>query len=140
MYRSAMPTPRSTRSLRRGMAVWLVLSVAGAMIVAVPDQGARIVSFSPRHGPSAIDAIGVGVLLAGWVAFLVPLWNLRADIQGRRPMALGAVVGVGITVWSVGTDSGRWWMLGAAILVAVQLAAALSVLDIRRPSRPSEDL
>lgn len=120
--------------------MWLVLSVVGAMIVAIPDQGGRIVSFSPRHGPSAIDAVGIGVLLAGWVAFLVPLWSFRAEIQRRRLTALGGVLGAGVTVWSVSTDSGRWWMVGAALLVAVQVMAAFSVLGVRRRARPSENL
>lgn len=135
-----MPTASSTRSLRRGMAVWLVLSVVGAMIVAFPDQGERMFSFSPRHGPSPIDAVGISVLLAGWVAFLFPLWSLRAEIQRRRLTALAGVLGAGVTIWSVGTDSGRWWLVGAALLVAVQVIAALSVLGVRRRARPSEDL
>jgi hypothetical protein len=43
-----------------------------------------------------------------------------------------AVAGAVIVVWSVATDTGSWWVLGAGVLVAVEVAAAVSAF--RQPT------
>jgi hypothetical protein len=118
----------------RGLVVWLTLSAVGTLIVVLPDEGPRLFSLSAGHGPSVIDALGVGLLLVGWLAFLIPLLRSRSEIA--RPGLLGtlALAGLATVTWSVVTDSGLWWVLGAVLLFVIQVVAALGV--IRRDARP----
>jgi hypothetical protein len=121
-------------TVARGLAVWAAVSLIGVAIIALPDDGGRLVSFSAGHGPSLLDAAGILVLLGGWVAFVVPLWNRRSAITHRGALALLAVVEATVVAWSVVTDSGMWWMAGVVLLVVAQVAAGLSVIRQERVS------
>lgn len=114
--------------LVRGVRIWLGLSLVGMLIVALPDDGSRIFSFSEDHGPSALDGIGVVVLVAGWLAFVFPFWRSRRAIGHRRLLTTATVAGLLLVFWSVATDSGSWWLLGAALSVVAQLVAAASAI------------
>jgi len=110
-------------------------SVIGAAVVAVPDSGPRLFSISSAHGPSAVDLVGILVMLAGWSVFLWALWGARhlARRTGSRPLiSCVAGIGLGLLVASV-TDYPQWWVIGALLLVVAQLAFAYSV--IRRGPR-----
>ena len=116
--------------MRRAVVFWAVLTAVGALIVALPDDGRRLVSFSQAHGPSRLDALGIGVLLAGWAAFLAALWRRRGRLAwgaGARWTAAGAFgggLGAGLVVASAAADFRHWWAVGALVLLAAQLLAA----------------
>ena len=118
--------------MRRALVFWLVCSAVGATVVALPDDGRRLVSFSQAHGPSALDALGIGVMLMGWAAFAVATWR-RARLAARLGLgwlAAGAFalgLGSGLVVASAAADYPHWWAVGAAVLVAVQVLAAYAV-------------
>lgn len=118
----------------RGLARWGVLSLAGSAVVAVPDSGPPIVPFSRTHGPSLVDAVGVVLLLVGWAAFLLPLWRYRRAISHRGLLVAAVTIGAALLGWSVATDTGMWWVGGAIVLVAAQVAAGISVIR-RAPAR-----
>ena len=119
--------------MRRALVFWLVCSAVGATIVALPDDGRRLVSFSEAHGPSALDAFGIGVLLVGWSAFAAAIWRRRGRLAARLGLgwlAAGAFalgLGSGLVVASAAADYPHWWAVGSAILVAVQMLAAYAV-------------
>jgi hypothetical protein len=110
----------------RAMLVWLALSLAGAVVVALPDDGQRVFTLSETHGPSAVDLAGVILLMLGWLIFLAALWRVRHSIRSRSLIFGAAAVGAAIVAWSILTDAGWWWVLGVAILVAAQVWAAIS--------------
>ena len=87
----------------------MATSTLGAAIVALPDRGPRVVSFSRAHGPGLVDTLGAGVMFAGWGVFLVALWRrrwiIRAAAAGRGPaIAFSAGLGKGLVVASAGAD------------------------------------
>jgi hypothetical protein len=43
---------------------WALANAVGVVIVALPDTGPRIVSFSEAHGPSLLDGIGSILVIA----------------------------------------------------------------------------
>jgi len=126
---------RLASALRRGLTIWAMLSLLGVGIVALPDAGERIVSFSEGHGPSLMDSAGIVLLMAGWFAFIPALWRARPASRRGRAIAGLALTGAGVVVWSVATDSGRWWVVGSGALVVTQGVAALSALR-RLQGRP----
>lgn len=111
-----------------GLIGWMVLSLVGVLIVMAPDEGRRVFSFSEDHGPSAQDLVGIIVVLIGWLAFLIPLFESRAMIWRPGWLMVVALAGAGLLVWSVATDNGSWWMLGVVFLVGVQVVAAVSAI------------
>ena len=98
---------------------WLALSAAGALLLVLPDSGDRLVGFSDAHGLTPQDAAGVALLLAGWLL----VWTrLPRRPLGPRAAAL-AGVGAGLVIASAAQDFEGWWVVGAAVLAAVQAAA-----------------
>ena len=116
--------------MRTALIVWAVCSAIGGAIVALPDSGPRLVSFSQAHGPSAVDAIGIGVLLAGWVVFARAAWRRRDRVVRRGGhgllLAVGFAlgVGVGLVIASAAADYAYWWVIGGIVLLAAQLLVA----------------
>ena len=116
--------------MRAALVVWAACSAVGVAIVALPDDGPRIVSFSEAHGPSALDALGIGFLLVGWAAFVAALWRRRERVAARAgtgwalggPFALG--LGAGLVIASAASDYPHWWVVGASVLLVVQVLAA----------------
>ncbi len=117
--------------IRRPIIVWLAASAVGGTVIALPDTGPRLFSFSESHGPSVIDLIGMAVLVAGWLPVAWLLWSRRAAIRGRSAWLAGllAIAGVVLLVLTVGKDLGAWWLAAAAILVTAQFVALRSIAD-----------
>ena len=119
------------RSRSAPWTIWAALNVAGAALIALPDSDNRVISFSGTHGPAAVDLAGSLLLLAGWLVLDAWIWHGRHGLERlgiRRLLRLfvaPAMAGAALTVWSISTDSGWWWLLGAVLMGAVQLAAAL---------------
>ena len=128
--------------MRTSLVVWAVCSVVGGAIVALPDASPRLFSFSQAHGPSAVEGIGILVLIAGWSAPLVAGWQRRdriAEHAGTPALGVALVAlgfGAGLLVASVGSGYAYWWAIGAATLVAGQLLVARLTGKERAPVRP----
>ena len=115
---------RAAKVLRR-IWMWLAGSAVGGAVLALPDEGPRIFSFSRTHGPSAVDLVGMLVLVAAWVPVALLLWSERASLRGgwSRGAAVLAVVGTTLLVVTISRDLGGWWIGAVVILVAAQLMA-----------------
>lgn len=105
--------------------IWVAGSAMGAAIVALPDADKRVVSLSETHGPSALDAVGIAVLLAAWLPVAALLWRSRAALRstGGAVAALLAVLGAVVLALTIAWDTGAEWLVGAALLVAAQAVA-----------------
>jgi hypothetical protein len=111
-------------------AVWGIANLVGGALLAVPDAGPRLFSISRTHGPSAVDAVGAAVLLAGWVTLDAAVLK-RFDVLRRasKVVLIGAaatvITGLAILVPTIAFDLGWWWIVGVALLAGVQLVAAI---------------
>lgn len=129
---------------RARWAWWAGCSLVGGVLVALPDADHRLVSFSRDHGPSALDALGVVILIAGWGVLGHALWAHRADLAtlGRTSPptllagAFAAGLGAGLVVASVLADFAHWWALGAVILGGAQVGAVLALRTGRGARQP----
>ncbi len=115
--------------LSRPWLTWLLCSLAGTVLIALPDPDRRLFSISENHGPGVVDLVGALVLAAGWVVLDVQIWRRRRRIltmgRGRLLMlGLAALGGAAVLGWSVERDAGAWWLLGVAVLAGVQLVVA----------------
>ena len=103
--------------------LWIVGSVVGAAIVALPDSGERVFSLSGTHGPSTLDLLGVTVLVGSWlpIAVVLPsLWRAAGDVLARLSAALAVVGAAGLAI-TIAADMGWVWLIAVAILVAAQV-------------------
>lgn len=117
-----MPVPRAS-PLPRAVLLWFALSAAGILVLLIPDSGTPVARLSRTHGPSGQDLVGVLLVLAGWAVYLWALWKVRTGIRHRAVLLVAGALAAGLIAWSVGTDSGAWWVLGAGVLVLVQVWA-----------------
>ncbi|HEV3504907.1 MAG TPA: hypothetical protein VG637_06460, partial [Actinomycetes bacterium] len=95
-------------------------------------EGPVLVAISPGHGLSLLDVLALVPLLGGVILLFFGLWQRRERLDAvlsRRPWwarlgAFGAGLGLGLLLASVFTFF-WWWAIGAAVLTAVMLTAAL---------------
>ena len=119
------------------MPVWAVCSAIGIVILALPDSEPRLVWLSDAHGPTAVDAVSIALLLLGWAALLRGLWQRRSLVRERagsrtgQAAACGLGGGTGLIVASAMGDFPYWWLVGAILLLAIQIAAVGAVTDCR---------
>ncbi len=129
MATSRVEQPSEARTARRRLSAWAVLSVLGALVVSLPDTGPRLFSLSPAHGPSAVDALGIVLALAGWATFLAAAWHSRDRVRARVATPGFAVcaftlgLGLGLVVASVSVYA-HWWAVGVVLLGAAHLLVA----------------
>ena len=115
--------------MRRALLVWLVGSAAGVVLLALPDQGPRLVAFSRAHGLTALDALGAALLIGGWLPAAAHAWRRREELRRRAPQRAVAAAPFacglrsGLVIASAASDFAGWWAVGAALLVLVQAAA-----------------
>ncbi len=114
-------------SIRHRLAVALGLTVAGVLVLALPDslEGPRLVEFGPGHGPSALDLVGIALLTPGASWLLVMLVRAVPSLEytPRTLLGLGAAggLGLGLLLASVFAGFTGWWAIGALALTAVEL-------------------
>jgi hypothetical protein len=124
-------------SLPRRVVLWVVGSAIGVVVLALPDSGPRVVSFSDDHGPSALDVVGIVVLVGAWLPIAGLLWAERRwfTTPAGRACALVALTGVVLLVVTIAFDLGPSWVAAVALLVAAQfwaLAGAAHEISSRR--------
>lgn len=105
------------------LSAWIVGSVVGAVIVALPDSDQRVFSFSRTHGPSPLDLVGVAVLVGCWlpIAFVMTSsWRAMDGAPARFAAAL-AILGAAALVITIAADLGWVWLVAAGALVVAQI-------------------
>lgn len=107
------------------MAIWVLGSVVGVVVVALPDDNARIFSLSRTHGPSVVDGLGVAILIASWAPIATLLWSSRSTLRCAPGLgvAMLAVVGTILLAVTISRDTGAEWLLAVGLLVVAQLVA-----------------
>jgi hypothetical protein len=122
--------------VRRSWQWWAILSALGLVAILLPDSGPRLLSLSHAHGPALLDGIGVLALLGGWAVLDVASWRRRRGWWPPRAVlmviAAAGIAAVSLVLWSVLGDHGAWWMVGAAVLAALQLTAAMRATFLER--------
>jgi hypothetical protein len=104
-----------------------LLVTVGVVVVALPDDDERLFSLTDEHGPSPVDAVGIALLLVGWVVLAWEVRRRRPEVS-RRAAAAGAVataIGTAVLAVAMATGSGAW-VLGVALLAAPQVALVVA--------------
>jgi hypothetical protein len=111
-----------------------ILFALALVLFAVPArfEGPVLVPISPGHGLALVDVVALAPLLGGVTLLLGGLWQRRRRLDAalaRRPWlagagAFGTGLGLGLLVASVFAFF-WWWAVGAGLLSATLLAAAV---------------
>lgn len=127
---------RHDACMKRPWIWWATLSAVGVATIAIPDTGPPLFSISQIHGPSLLDTIGIGLLVAGWAVLDVATWRRRRRLplspRALTTIAVVAAGAAGLVLWSVLGDRGLWWIVGSVVLAVLQLAAAARVTSGER--------
>ncbi|MFC7762259.1 hypothetical protein ACFQY4_32650 [Catellatospora bangladeshensis] len=59
------------------IAVWAACTVVGGFLLALPDDGPRLISFSEAHGPGLLDTVGALLIAAGSALAWWWIWRDR---------------------------------------------------------------
>ena len=110
--------------------LWAVLTLAGSVLIALPDTGPALVTMSGEHAPGLVDSAGALLVLAGFGVLLSVIVRRRQTVisyLSMRPGRLAAVTflggtGLGLTLAGVFTDFWWWWLIGALLMQACWLA------------------
>ncbi|WP_205325393.1 hypothetical protein [Glycomyces sp. YM15] len=126
---------------RRVLLTWLAALAFGSGLLALPDTGEPVFRISRTHGPGPLDLVGIACLGFGVVVLWWWLIRRRRTIADRLghagllALALGLALGIAEVAWSVLADNGPWWIVGASLAMAVQLAALAASADSSRSGR-----
>jgi len=75
--------------------IFLLLFIAGLVILLLPDSGNRVIEFNEKHGPSVLDLLGLTMIVVAWgysCLLIVKNWKKIADRFGRiNILLLGTV-------------------------------------------------
>ena len=128
---SGVPGPRAL------FALWIASTVLGAIVLALPDDEARVFSFSAGHGPAPLDLVGIAIVAVGLAAYVAGLVVARRRLRGRdAAVAIAAYVPASaLAAWSVATDAGAWWLAGVGVALAAMAWLAWRVSRSRVPRR-----
>lgn len=113
----------------------LLLLGVGSVIIAVPDANNRLVSLSEDHGPAPLDAVGLVVLLVGYVLLARVAWHRRRRL-GRHVVGAGLAVflaGAALLVPAIAYDLGALWLVAVTAMALPQ--AYLLLLSLRTENR-----
>lgn len=96
------------------------MTALGAVVLALPDDDARVFSFSAGHGPAPLDLVGIAIVAVGLAAYVAGLVIARRRLRGRdAAVALAACVPASaLAARSVATDAGAWWVAGVSVALA----------------------
>jgi hypothetical protein len=131
-------------SEHRWPAIALATVAFGVALLAAPSrlEGPVLVSISPGHAISVLDAIALIPLLAGTFSLYVGLWRRRARLAGfaqDTPGPAGLAVftggfGLGLLIASAFSSFFWWWAVGAVLFGGALVGAVL--VASRHPGPP----
>ena len=111
------------------LALWVAGSALGVAVLLLPDTGPRVFSFSETHGPSAVDVIGMSILVGAWFPTAALIWTGRSRLGSRgRLLGVVAAVGVGLLVATIAWDLAHAWVAAVVLLVGAQVIALRAML------------
>ncbi len=69
--------------MRSRVVLYVACLIGGGVLVAIPDEGLRLVSISREHGPGLLDAVGALLATACSLILLWGLWARRRVLASR---------------------------------------------------------
>ena len=99
----------------------------GVLLVALPDDDRRVLTFSETHGPSWLDMVGSLILTISWLPVPILAWRWRKLVRAFVwAVAAGlAAVGAAALYVTISRDLGWWWLPSAAAIALAQLLPVL---------------
>jgi len=95
-------------------------AVLGLAVLAWPEQNSRmLLTLSERHGPSALDLLGLTLILAGYAPMVARVWARRSQLRSR----FGAS-----WPWIIAILLGSWAGIVAGLLAESELVLWVSVV------------
>ena len=111
--------------------VYLATIVLGLAVLAWPDQDSQmLVTLSKRHGPSALDLVGLTLILVGYVPIVARVWTRRIALQFRFRTAWPLIIALLLASWAgivAGLATEKELVLWTSVAASTLLQALLVV-------------
>lgn len=115
----------------RAVAICLLATFAGVALMALVPENllgeGRLFSLNARHGPGRADALGVGLILAGWLWFERALWLRRREMHPgwlALTLAVLALAALAGCILAMRADRDSLAFAAAGLSAAAQFALA----------------
>jgi fucose 4-O-acetylase-like acetyltransferase len=110
--------------------IFLLVFVAGMVVLLLPDSGNRVFEFNKDHGPSPLDLAGLTMILIAWIFSCVLIINNKHKITsklGKRTTFLLVLI---YLISATGIASGLLLSSDPLLWSAVIAAVAINILLI----------
>jgi len=116
--------------------VYLAALVIGLAVLAWPEQNsAMLVTLSNRHGPSALDLVGLAFILAGYLPMAARVWARRTLLQSRFGVSWPWMIALVCVSWAgivAGLVMERETVLWTSVIASTIVQALLIVPAFQR--------
>jgi len=119
---------------RKILSLLTIVILIGFVLILLPDSNKRLFSISKDHGPSILDAIGLVLILFPYILLIVKAWKNRsrlANYHDKLIFKFGIYlfgIGTGLVIASVANDCSFWWIIGAILMLGVQIPLFIKTL------------
>ena len=102
--------------------IWLVIFLAGLLILLLPDSGPPIIEFNNMHGPSMLDLAGIVLIVSSWIAsslMTASRWNqIKKKIGSQNVYFLVMFYLLLITGIVLALELSVEWLLWLCVVIA----------------------
>ena len=118
--------------------IFLLLFLGGLFILLLPDSANRVFQFNRAHGPSAMDIVGLALILIAWIyscILIVNNWNKIMSKVGKQIVSILVMIYL-ISVAGIAASL----LLSSDLLLwsSAMIATAVNILFIVFALRPGE--
>lgn len=109
--------------MKKRFRIYIIILIAGFIIILLPDNDNRIISLNEHHGPSITDFIGITLIVPVWLLMLIESIKqyrkiyLCLKLQG---LLICLLLVIGGSIWiafSIDTSTNIQWVSGACIAI-----------------------
>ena len=113
----------------------LIILAIGIILVILPDTGPPLIRFSENHGPSAVDVIGLTLILRVWMMMVYTAWSKRklilATLGRMKVIVILSVIGLCSFLIPLGLRLGSDLLLFGSTIVNVVCQVVLFGIAFR---------
>lgn len=109
--------------MKKRFRIYIIILIAGFIIILLPDNDNRIISLNKYHGPSITDFTGMALIISVWLLMLIESIKQYRKIYLNlklRGLLICLLLIIGGSMWiafSIDESTNIQWVSGACIAI-----------------------